>query len=87
MPSLHGEAKLLSDTDVQTFLRDGFIVLRTDDDEVRADLHSDIARRAEDTFGGAEQDPGRNPSDYVHDEIPEMGEVFGSPTIDGALTS
>jgi hypothetical protein len=77
-------AKLLSDVDVQTFIRDGFIVLNCQND-FNPELHEKIADASKAIFKNGEKQ--KNPDDDVHKAIPEVLEVWSSPTVDGALRS
>ena len=77
-------AKLLSDAEVQSFIRDGFVVLNCQND-FNPELHKKIADASKKIFKDGEKH--KNPNDDVHEVIPEVLEVWSSPTVSGALRS
>ena len=77
-------SKLLSDAQVQTFLRDGYIVISADS---ASSVHEKIAMQAKEMMPFRVGDDDKNPNDRIDEVIPELAEVWGSDTVDGALRS
>ena len=69
---------LLSDEQMQHFIMNGYINIKTD---LPADFHEAIFQEAEAVFEN-EGNPGNN----LVPRIPEIQEIFDHPTVDGALT-
>ena len=70
---------LLSDEQMQHFIVNGYINIKTD---LPADFHEAIFQEAEAVFEN-EGNPGNN----LVPRIPEIQEIFDHPTVDGALTT
>ena len=74
-----GEVRLLTDTEVQRFIADGYLVRQVD--EPGPSFHQELYRRA------IERRPSSGLSDEVDACIPELHAVLDSPTVRGALQS
>ena len=80
---------MLTNEMLQTFLRDGFVTVRIGNGEVPENTHEKIAIRAKEFFKHGRNGPqgSNNPNDDVDKHIPELADVWASPTVDGALRS
>ena len=70
---------LLSDRQMQEFIRNGFVSVHT---ALPAEFHTSICRRTEQLLG-AEPNPGNN----LLPRIPELAKMLADPAVRGALTS
>lgn len=71
--------RLLSDRQMQGFIRDGYVTVRTGLPDW---VHSSICRQAERLLGG-EPNPGNN----LLPRIPDLAKMLADPAVRGALTS
>jgi len=74
--------QLLSDSELQTFLVDGCLLLRP---TLPAACHESVFRRIDEVIGDGKAD--ENPGNNFLPLVPEMGVVFEDPVIRGALLS
>ena len=70
---------LLSDWQMQEFIRDGYVTVRT---ALPDEFHASICRQAEELLG-AEPNPGNN----LLPRLPALARMLGDPAVHGALTS
>jgi hypothetical protein len=81
-PELQGPPRLLSDSQVQSFVESGFLALQIDERD--AAWHTNFAQRcAEWTFQGTDTPGVGRHSTHV----PELSELCALPTVSGALCS
>lgn len=81
---------LLSDEQVHSFIRDGFLVLNPTESELPASLHAELYKAAVDLANEARGRP--NPhlthfGDNLLARIPMISKVLSSPTVVGAVES
>ncbi|MCZ7648645.1 MAG: HEAT repeat domain-containing protein [Planctomycetota bacterium] len=76
----HQPLKLLTDTQVQQFLVNGFLVLN---DELPQSFHDTLRRQC----AAVAERRGGNPGNNILPHVPALQAVFESPAIKGALTS
>ena len=73
------ELTLLNDNQLQSFLRDGYIIV---DANMPAEFHAQIDRQIDDLFNGE-----GNPGNEILSRIPDLQEVLARPAVTGALMS
>ena len=72
---------LLTDEQMQQFIRDGYLILHPDFPE---GFHEKVYKRIDESF---EKNSGRNPGNNLLPAVPELQDVWDHPIVHGAFSS
>ena len=85
-----GPPKLLTDTQVKDFIKDGMLLLPIE--ELPTSFHEGIYHKCAETWARAADEPrdaglGHMLGRFMFERLPELTQIINSPTLRGALTS
>lgn len=80
-PNMADKPVLLTDAQMQQFIRDGYLILHPDFPE---GFHEKVYKRIDDAF---EKNSGRNPGNNLLPAVPELQDVWDHPIVHGAFSS